>query len=65
VPLEKNSGELARRYKQFGGEMTLNVIKGQGHNMWPGWFHCQELVDFVIAQAYKDRPNKPDAGGSK
>ena len=51
VPLESNSAELARRYRRFGGEMTLKVIKGQGHNMWPGWFQCQELVDFVIAHA--------------
>jgi predicted GH43/DUF377 family glycosyl hydrolase len=51
VPLELNSAELARRYRRFGGEMTLTVIKGQGHNMWPGWFQCQELVDFVIAHA--------------
>ena len=51
VPLESNSAELARRYRRFGGEMTLTVIKGQGHNMWPGWFQCQELVDFVIAHA--------------
>src|ERR1043166_8723861 len=27
------------------------VIKGRGHNMWPGWFQCQELVDFVIGHA--------------
>src|SRR6516165_3215929 len=55
VPLELNSAELARRYRQFGGEMTLKVIKGQGHNMWPGWFRCQELVDFVIAHAKAQR----------
>jgi predicted esterase len=65
VPLEKNSGELAQRYRQLGGVMTLNVIKGQGHNMWPGWFQCQELVDFVVAQAPKGEPNKSDAGASK
>jgi pimeloyl-ACP methyl ester carboxylesterase len=51
VPLDQNSGELAQRYRRFGGEMTLRVIEGQGHNMWPGWFQCQELVDFVIAHA--------------
>ena len=51
VPLEKNSGELAQRYQQLGGEITLNVIEGQGHNMWPGWFKCGELVDFVISHA--------------
>ncbi len=33
VPLEKNSGELARRYRQLGGPITLRVIEGQGHNM--------------------------------
>ncbi len=53
VPLEENSGKLAQRYQQLGGEITLNVVKGQGHNMWPGWFQSQELVDFVIAQAHK------------
>ena len=53
VPLEENSGKLAQRYRQLGGEITLNVVKGQGHNMWPGWFQSQELVDFVIAQAHK------------
>jgi pimeloyl-ACP methyl ester carboxylesterase len=53
VPLELNSGELASRYRQSGGEMRLVVIKGQGHNMWSGWFQSQELVDFVIANARK------------
>jgi hypothetical protein len=58
VPLEKNSGLLAQRYRELGGAMTLNVIKGGGHTMWPGWFQCQELVDFVIAHALKVGPNK-------
>ena len=51
VPLEKNSGEVQKRYHQLGGEMTVLVPKGQGHNMWEGFFQCQELVDFVIAHA--------------
>jgi len=51
VPLDKNSGELAKRYKKLGGEMTLLVVEGQGHNMWPGWFQNQKLVDFIIANA--------------
>jgi hypothetical protein len=51
VPLEKNSGALARRYRHLGGAMTLKIAHGQGHNMWPGFFQCQELVDFVIAHA--------------
>ena len=52
VPIETNSGELAKRYRLLGGVMTVRVVKGQGHNMWPGWFQSQELVDFVIAQAH-------------
>jgi pimeloyl-ACP methyl ester carboxylesterase len=51
VPLEANSGEMRKRYHALGGEMQLIVPAGQGHNMWPGFFQCQELVDFVIANA--------------
>lgn len=51
VPLEKNAGEVKRRYEALGGAMQLIVPQGQGHNMWPGFFQCQELVDFVLAQA--------------
>ena len=51
VPLEQNSGEMAKRYAALGGKMELIVPKGQGHNMWRGFFECQELVDFVIKHA--------------
>jgi pimeloyl-ACP methyl ester carboxylesterase len=50
VPLENNSGELAQRYQALGGKMALQIIVGQGHNLWPGWFQCEDLIDFVIAQ---------------
>ena len=48
VPLEHNSGEVATRYKKLNGPMTLQVVKGQGHNKCQGWFQNQPLVDFVI-----------------
>ncbi len=51
VPLEANSGEVDSRYRELGGKMELIVPKGQGHNMWNGFFECRELVDFVIANA--------------
>jgi hypothetical protein len=51
VPLEDNSGEVARRYEKLGGKMELKVAKGQGHNLWEGFFQCQELVDFVLARS--------------
>ena len=47
VPLESNSGLVKERYAGLGGSMQLIVPKGQGHNMWSGFFQCQELVDFV------------------
>ena len=50
VPLADNSGEVAKRYEALGGKMQLVVPKGEGHNMWPGFFQCQALVDFVLAQ---------------
>ena len=55
VPLEKNSGLIATRYVALGGEMDIVVPKGQGHNMWPGFFECQELVAFVKRCAGADK----------
>ena len=31
--------------------MELIVAEGQGHNFWEGFFHCQQLVDFLIEKA--------------
>jgi hypothetical protein len=50
VPLEKNSGELARRYRALGGEARLIIVPGKGHQVCPEFFECQELVDFVVTQ---------------
>ena len=51
VPLDQNSGLMQSRYTALGGNLELIVPKGQGHNMWPGFFQCQELVNFVKANA--------------
>ena len=56
VPLDRNSGELKKRYVKLGGKMTLEVVKGKGHDMWTGWFRSQGLVDFVIGHARRDKP---------
>ena len=50
VPLEANSGEMRKRYEALGGRMQLIVPAGQGHNMWEGFFRCQELVDSVCGR---------------
>jgi pimeloyl-ACP methyl ester carboxylesterase len=53
VPLQPNSAEFVARYEQAGAKdaVTLVVAEGQGHSFWPGFFRCQELVDFAIARA--------------
>lgn len=51
VPLAKNSGAVDSIYHRYGKTIRLLVQAGQGHNMWPGFFQSQELVDFVIRNA--------------
>ena len=58
VPLEKNSGEMKKRYEALGGHMQLIIPPGQGHNMWEGFFQCRELVDFVIKSSFRLSPDQ-------
>ncbi|MBM3953878.1 MAG: alpha/beta hydrolase [Planctomycetes bacterium] len=53
VPLGPNSARLRDRYVALGrGDLvSLVVVAGQGHSFWEGFFHCQELVDFLVARA--------------
>jgi alpha-beta hydrolase superfamily lysophospholipase len=53
VPLKENSAELVARYEAAGAKdaMTLVVVKGQGHNVWEGFFRCPELIAFAIVRA--------------
>jgi hypothetical protein len=51
VSLEDNSALLKSRYEALGGSMRLIVPPGQGHNLWQGFFQCEELVTFVITHA--------------
>jgi len=53
VPLERNSAELARRYKALGGEMELVVVPGKGHAEIPDFFQSQRLLDFFLAHGRK------------
>jgi pimeloyl-ACP methyl ester carboxylesterase len=56
VPLAENSAAFVEVYREAGrGDLaTLTIAKGQGHNVWEGFFRCQPLVDFVIARAKAD-----------
>jgi len=47
VPLEKNSGELARRYKALGGSMELVVVPGKGHEEVDEFFLSERFATFL------------------
>ena len=51
VPLDANSGLLKKQYTSLGGTMELIVPKGQGHNMWSGFFQSEAVVNFVKTHA--------------
>jgi len=51
VPLSTNSGELSQRYETLGGKIHMIIPRGQGHNMWEGFFQSPELLEFVISTA--------------
>jgi len=50
VPLEKNSGELIKRYKALGGPGELIVIPGKGHAELPEFFESEQLLEFLLRQ---------------
>ena len=56
VPLEENSQTLARLYQEAGesSRLYLEVVSGQGHSHWQGFFRSQSLVDHAIRWA---KPN--------
>lgn len=47
VPLDKNSGELARRYRGLGGSMELVVVPGKGHEEVDEFFMSERFAVFL------------------
>ena len=39
--------------------MTLEIAKGQGHNMWDGWFQSKNLVQFILKQSGREMVTHP------
>jgi len=58
VTHDKNTAVLAQRYQKLGGSAQVELIKGQGHNMWKGWFQSETLTNFAIESAL-DTPDDP------
>ena len=50
VPLNLNSQITKDRYDALGGDMTLTVIVGGGHDGNNHWWTNQPLTDFMIAE---------------
>ena len=50
VPYDLNTKILKERYEAGGGSIEVKVIPGKGHQVDPGFFACQELIDFVLKQ---------------
>jgi hypothetical protein len=51
VPYIDNTKLLKERYEAAGGKFVEKIIPGGGHEVTPAFFECQELIDFVLAQA--------------
>lgn len=51
-----SSAQAARTRKKL--PIKGEVFTIQGHNLWSDWFHSQNLVDFVIANAREDKAKK-------
>ncbi len=48
VPLEKNSGELIKRYQALDGPGELSVIAGKGHAEIAEFFESEKLLEFFL-----------------
>jgi len=48
VPLEPNSAELVKRYRELAGPAELIVVRGKGHEVIPEFFENQRLIDFFL-----------------
>ena len=51
VPGKDNTFLLEERYKALGGDVTVTVFKGQGHNYWSGFFQDKAMAAFIIKHA--------------
>lgn len=59
VPLADNSALLAERYRNLSGPIELEVVAGQGHNMWSGWFQSERLVEFLCRSLGREAYTHP------
>jgi pimeloyl-ACP methyl ester carboxylesterase len=50
VPINQNSQVIYDRYKALGGDATLIVVHGKGHEEIPEYFQSQEMLNFLLGE---------------
>ena len=65
VPLERNGGELALRYRALGGPMDLVVVDGKGHEVCPEFFESKALLAFLLGGRPEGAPVPPALGAAQ
>jgi pimeloyl-ACP methyl ester carboxylesterase len=53
VPYEQNTRLLRERYEAGGGQITVKLIRGEGHAASPAFFEDRDLLDFVLKAVRK------------
>ena len=51
VPLEENSAVVTERYRKLGGEVTIEVMAGKGHQVDDVFFKSSGLLQFMTKRA--------------
>jgi len=55
VPLESNSGIFVERCIAAGGNASVIVVRGKGHEVCPEFFQNRQFTDFLIARGKPSR----------
>lgn len=50
VPYKQNIEIFNARYKKAGGDITMNLVPGQGHNAWEGWWSDPKIFGFIASK---------------
>lgn len=50
VPIALNAGELVKRYHALGGEATLKIVPGKGHEVCDEFFEDADFLAFMLKQ---------------
>lgn len=48
VPVEENAGKLVKRYKATGGDATIKVVPGKGHEVCDEFFKDGDFLAFIL-----------------